>query len=431
MAKQTTVKRSQGEKVLNLVGQVSALNEFGDGVIKHREQVVKIARTLPGDTVEYSIPAVSPRYVYGILQKLKHQSPDRVESQCAAFDSGCGGCQWLHFNYSKQVLWKTRLVRELLVQRCQQDVKVNQCIAADKLEGFRNKISLKNVNGKLFFMQEFNDLAVSPSRCRVESEANQDIWRWLRSKKIPTEIEQIHVRSNHAQQLGIHFFVRSFNQNLKDFADNIRSHNPSVVGIGASLRDDYRIVAGKEFLTEVCGDLQFQIPLNGFFQTNAQQSKILLDLVVKSLKLGRAQTVLDLYSGVGFFSIALAQHCAKVVGIENNPGSVAAAVKNAALNQTNNCSFICDDVANGLKRFALAEFDSIVLDPPRSGCQEELLSELVRLHAEQIVYVSCSPSSLARDLKVLLKAGYRIGYCQPVDMFPHSSHVETIVRLSR
>lgn len=411
------------------VGQVVAMNEFGDGEIHGHRRTVKLARVVVGDQVRYSLPPGDKSYIYGELIKVIKTSEQRVDPQCKAFLQGCGGCQWLHFDYAEQLRWKTRILRDILKQRCPVPVKVHDIIPMEQPVAYRNKLSLRSEAGKLVNMQEFGDQAVSSAVCRVETLANQRARAVLVDLKPPRELLQVHVRSSEQGELGICLFATSLSPAIREWVDDVQAKLPELVGVGVQIGDQFSLLNGRDYLEYQAAGLAYQIPLNGFFQTNYSQAARLRELVIDQLAIGRGDSVLDLYCGCGFFSLPIARLARSVIGIENSATSTASAMANATRNGLTNIDFRTADTAAALQAFKPLQWQSILLDPPRQGCDAGALREILRLQAKRIVYVSCSPSALARDLKVLTAGGYLPRYCQPLDMFPHTAHMETVVTL--
>jgi 23S rRNA (uracil1939-C5)-methyltransferase len=406
---------------------VTGLNEYGDGVVQERGRVVKVARTVPGDRIVVRVPQDGRRYLYGELVKLARPSAKRVDPRCPAFTEGCGGCQWLQLDYAEQLHWKTRIVRDLLKQRCPVPIKVQDIIPMERPEAYRNKLSLRNEKGRLVFMQDFDGAVVAPEQCRVETLPNQAAWTFLRGLEAPPDLLQLHLRSALDGSVGACIFARQAGQPVRRFAEALLAG--PFAGVGAQVRQEWIHLGGREYLEHRVMGMDFRIPLNGFFQTNYVQAEALLGLALSQLGAGPGERVLDLYCGSGFFSLPLARRAREVLGVENNAASVDTARDNARRNGVTNARFEADDVARALEDLRPGDWQAILIDPPRSGCEPAVLEHILRLAPRRLVYVSCSPESLARDLKVLLKAGWRAAFCQPVDMFPHSFHTETVVRL--
>lgn len=424
--------KSEKKDRLTLDGQIVAMNEYGDGEIHARRRTIKVVRTVVGDQVSVRLPDNDKSYVYGELVKLIKPSPQRVDPQCSAFIDGCGGCQWLHFDYAAQLHWKNRILRDILKQRCNTQIRVNDIIPMKVPFDYRNKMSLRNVNGRFVNMQDFDNRIVAPLSCRVETIPNQIARKKLMSMTVPKNILQAHIRSTEDGCTGMHLFVSSITTETRQFAQKVFSEIKGLSGVLAQISEKKQeLLCGKNILEYNDNNLIYRIPLNGFFQTNYIQSRVLKDEVIRQLCIGRNDSVLDLYCGCGFFTLPAAKLAKSVLGVEDNAASTLNAAQNAKLNMIDNVQFTTADVAVSLRTLEPGRYPLIVLDPPRSGCTEEAIASIVRLAPRRIVYVSCSPSSLARDLKIFLKASYTVIHCQPIDMFPHTAHMETVVTLKK
>lgn len=407
--------------------EITSLGYSGEGVIKQKGMTVFVPRTVPGDRCRIRIRQVKEHYARGELVELKQASGIRVRSGCNAFENGCGGCQWLNINYQEQLRWKARLLKEALQFKGKMNFPVGEIIGMKEPFRYRNKLSLLNRNEKLVFMQENSDRTIILDHCRQEMEWNQKTFDALRKIPLPEEILQVHIRSVTEGNTGICFFVKKMTQNVNRACSRIMKEIKNVAGIGVAGYRDYHTVAGKSFLEQKVGGLIFRIPLNGFFQTNYTQARALQELVEKAA--GASGNLLDLYCGTGFFSLPLAEKMKKVTGVENNPEAIRNAATNAIINKISNTEFVAADVRTFLKDQRPGVYGTVILDPPRPGCEPEVLQELLRLRPQVLVYISCSPDSLVRDLKVLTEKQYKVTECRPVDMFPHTYHIETLVRL--
>jgi 23S rRNA (uracil1939-C5)-methyltransferase len=207
--------------------------------------------------------------------------------------------------------------------------------------------------------------------------------------------------------------------------------NPKKASVAVGVEE--HLLAGRDHIREKIGGLTFQISANSFFQTNAAQAERLFGLVLDATELGGSETVIDLYSGTGAISLLLARQCRWVYGVELAQAAVDDAAVNAAANAITNCTFLAGEV-----RFVLPSLiakgvnaEVVVADPPRAGFHPKALQALIRLGPARIVYVSCNPATLARDLADLVTGGYRLRWVQPIDMFPHTPHIEAVARLDR
>jgi 23S rRNA (uracil1939-C5)-methyltransferase len=279
-------------------------------------------------------------------------------------------------------------------------------------------------------MQDFDDTIITTKICKVETIPNQHARQILMSLPVPHEILQVHMRSTENGDLGMHLFVSKINESVRKFATDVSKKIKGLIGIVAQVKDTIEILWGQDHLQYIGSNLTYKIPLNGFFQTNYIQARRLLDITLKQLACTKKDNVLDLYCGCGFFTLPIATMTKNVLGIENNDASTSTAAENAVENELNNVQFKTKDVAIALRDLKPGEWHLALLDPPRMGCEESVLKELIRIAPRRIVYVSCSPSALAQDLKKLLAASYVVSYCQPLDMFPHTVHMETVVTLN-
>lgn len=419
----------------NIEARIEGLNEYGEGYFPLRNHIVKVGRTVPGDLVKVRLPAMVKRFVRAEAMELLEASPQRVALQiCPHFSDhaspflpGCGGCQWLHVNYPTQLKAKARIVNDLL-RRQGIKVVVQPVIGMENPQAYRNKMSLINSGGRLSFKKEYSDEAVFPLTCVQETLENQAIWEKLRDLPMPPELLQLHLRSVTAQ-VGVLLFVKQYTSAVETLAATIKGLDNRISGVAAASYRDYRLLQGSDNLEIELGNVSYGIPLNGFFQTNYHQALVLRDLAIARLELCPSDRVLDLFCGSGFFSLPIAKKVDSVLAVENNRESIQAAIKNAQRNRIGNARFVSADAAKSLQGQNANAFTVTLVDPPRSGCGPELLAQLIRLRPMRIVYVSCSPESLASDLAVLCKSDYKVIECQPVDMFPHTFHVETVVTL--
>jgi 23S rRNA (uracil1939-C5)-methyltransferase len=408
---------------------ITSLGYGGEGVSRKSQGTLFVPRTTPGDRVRVRIRQVKERYAHGELMDILKPSDQRVPSRCVSYEHGCGGCQWLHIQYEEQLRWKTRLLKDTLKFKGNMTFPVMDTIGMKDPYQCRNKLSLLNRDGDLVFMQENSDRSIRLDRCNQETLPNQKVYDRIRKIDLPEEILQVHLRSASDGSVGVCLFIKKMSMNVNRVCNRIMKENPEVKGIGVSGYRDYHTVAGKDFLEQKMKGLTFRIPLNGFFQTNYEQAQVMQDLLVKAAGAGKNDNILDLYCGAGFFSLPLAANFKTVTGVENHPESIRNAASNASLNRIQNARFAVADAGNFLKDQKPGFYQAIVLDPPRSGCDPAVLAELLRLRPRKIIYISCSPESLARDLSALTKNLYAVKLCRPVDMFPHTYHIETLVVL--
>lgn len=475
--------------MIRIETDIAGLNEYGEGIFRGKTETVKIPRAFPGDRVRVCFDPDGKPFVSGRLERLLRPSPDRVAPDCAAHAAGCGGCPWLGLDYARQLEWKQRILADVLARRAGLAVEVlptlgmapgPEALAGAGLDGtsgtgaadarlpdaggpgpagsgaagtqlagagsagrplgYRNKMSLVNAAGRMAFLKDHSEEPVFPALCGVATPPIARVWQAIRDWELPPEILQVHLRSGGAE-VGVDFFVKRLTQPVHELAGRLMQL-PGVAGVGASSYRSHEHLTGRDHVEEAVAGWRYRIPLNGFFQTNTTMAEALLRLVLA--RLGSGESLLDLYCGGGFFTIPAARQFGRVLGVENNAGSIAAAGQNWRLNQSAGTEktgptgrnrlrplepeFRCADVAQALASLKPGAWQTMLLDPPRSGCGEAVVRQILRLAPRRIVYVSCSPESLARDLKAL--AGhYRVVFCQPVDLFPHTFHMEAVVVL--
>ena len=409
---------------------VNGMDRHGMALYKSGQQTLFINRAVEGDRVKIRVLNIKNKYGSAELLNVITPSPFRIVSSCEDYDRGCGGCQWLHINYEKQLEIKTRIVREDMSRIAGVKTPVAKTAGMSDTQAFRNKLSLLVKNNRAGMTRENSIELININTCRQELPLNRKIHEGIKGMSIPDPVTQIHIRSTTGGVAGVSLYASRKDPKITGFIQMLMKQFPEICGIEVAANRDNHLT-GSEFITERIGNVSYRIPHNGFFQTNYCQAAVLLNFVETFLKPSSMESLLDIYCGVGFFALALAGKYKRVAGIEENANSVRYAVENSAANGITNSNFFADDAAAGLQKCKTGEYDSILLDPPRSGCAPEVLDQIVRLSPKKIVYVSCFPESLARDTTVFLKAGYKVDRIQPVDMFPHTSHVETVVRFFR
>ena len=409
---------------------ITTLNEAGFGMGQTGGQFVAVARTAPGDVVVTGPPASRERWTHAPLVQVVKPGPDRVTPPCPAFEKGCGGCQWQHLSYPAQTAWKEKTLAGVLRGRGGFTGRLNALVPSPT-EGYRNKLSLKNENGRAVFVPEFEG-TLSPAECRVQTAALQKAWAFLRTQRLPRGVDQLHLRSNEQGQVGVHVFANRHGTSGFEILRLI----PGFVGAGVTLAGGgtYQVWGGEAYLKQtvtLAGGRQvsYLVPHNGFFQTNEAQASALLNVVRREA--GQKGRLLDLYCGSGFFALALADLFDEVVGIEVNTQSVEAARQSALLSGVTKAQFLAGDLGPVLAQLGRSKDEVAVIDPPREGLLPQALAALTERAPRRLVYVSCYPVALARDLKRLAAAGWKARSCSPVDMFPHTSHVEAVLTLER
>ena len=410
--------------------ELNSLSYGGQALYKSRDLVLFVPKGLPEDVVNIKINKIKKNYGTAEITEIVKPSSMRVNPRCKAFEKGCGGCQWLHFNYQSQLFWKTKIVRDALKHIGKINVKVDPIIGVKNPLKYRNKLSLhRDRAGKIGLCEENTHSIVEFDECMQEMPFNVEAYNALKHVKFKNGISQIHIRCNREGDIGIYFYCDRIDSSMQNFARELSKKIKRLKGAGASTYNSYSTVYGEPYITEEIGKVKYTIPHNSFFQTNYEQIQSLLKVVRNFTNSAESDEILDLYCGVGLFALDLARSCRKITGIENNMEAIRGAKYNAKLNRINNVEFHACDAGEGMRNFRTGSLKTLILDPPRTGCDKKAISEIIRVRPENIIYVSCAPDTLSRDLVIFKNSGYSIEACRPIDMFPQTYHVETVVKL--
>ena len=423
---------------------ITSLALGGEGVARHDGKVIFVPRGLPGDRVRATIVRPKKRYASARIDSITGHSPHRVESGCAWFERGCGGCQWLELPYAEQLRWKERLLRDALdrIGRFEtHSLPIEKIIPAERISGCRSKYSATlSVDGNLGLCIENSKSVLPIDLCPMESPSCNRALAAFRGvldgpdgSQIRSLVNQVHVRaSEDDKSVSLCFFAITNHPILGKCAREM-VENGAISAAGVSLKRGFDHLAGERSLLIRCGEIEYDVPTDVFFQTNYDAAEKLLQLVRDGVDLPRGSTILDLYSGVGFFSLDLALRGFRVTGVEGHPAGVAAAKRTARKLRVKS-TFVRRRVDTGLfepETELASRYDAVILDPPRSGCGVEIANRMCDLEPATIVYVSCAPDTLARDLRTMVDRGYEIIRCTPLDMFPQTYHVESVTILVR
>ncbi|HET7263731.1 MAG TPA: 23S rRNA (uracil(1939)-C(5))-methyltransferase RlmD [bacterium] len=429
----------------------------GRGVGRLDGFVVFVPDTAPGDRVRARLWRVRSGYGEADLVGIESPSHVRTAAPCPHFGP-CGGCTWQHLTYDAQTAAKESIVRESLAHLGGlRDVEVRPIVRMAAPWYYRNKMEFSFHPGGIgLHRRGAFDKIVPIASCYLESPRTniilQEVDAFARTSGLSCYDPRTHtgmlrqVVIREAKNTGevMVALVTAAREvpGLRGLADRLRAAVPEIVsvahGINAGPSDgvpltDVTIVAGRPHIREILSGLTFRIGLETFFQTNTVQAEHLVRAVEADAGLRGGETVFDLYCGVGTFSLALARRAARVLGIEIVAPAIEAARENAVLNGIANAEF-----ASGDARLMLPQIleragrpDVLVLDPPRSGAGGRVMRKVAATGARRIVYVSCNPTTLAPDLKELIAAGYIARHAQPLDLFPHTYHVECVVLAER
>ncbi len=446
------------KSIKNLVGtralvKISDLSHDGEGVGRLEKLVIFIPGALPGEEVEVEIKSLHKNYLRSKLIDITTKSPDRVTPPCPYFFT-CGGCQLQQLAYQGQLAWKESRVKEALNRIGKLKLPVLPIIGMDHPYRYRNKARFhviaegdkirtgffKNKSRQIIEIEDcliqhpLNMLAIKAIRKALE----ETLTRKETDRKIFTDIYEAELRSSFATgQVLITLGFRGKTDSLVFGEDFTKSISDSlgdklaglVIKTGSNKDLRYQLLKGNPFIEERIEPFRYKISPRSFFQVNPLQAKELFELAAAYA--GNPRTAFDLYCGTGNFALYMSQAASEVIGIDSEAEAIKDARENAAINRINNIKFMqmpIEEAKNALEKGERPI--TVILDPPRGGCSASLLQTISEIKPERIVYISCNPATLARDLGHLQQNGFQAIKAQSIDMFPQTSHIETIVLLS-
>ncbi|MEF9918726.1 MAG: 23S rRNA (uracil(1939)-C(5))-methyltransferase RlmD [Eubacterium sp.] len=431
------------------------ITHSGEGVGREENMIVFVDGGVPGDKAEVEITTLKKTYALGKILNIIEPSPERVEPACPYFGK-CGGCQLLHVNYAEQLRIKGKMVKDAIERIGDlKTVEVEPVIGMENPTRYRNKAQYKIDKKGMGFYEKKSHHIIPITDCLTQPKSCSDVIKTFNElvKTAELSIYNEHVRkgylrgilqrTNLAGENMIIIIVNGKSLSKKEIMiDAILKGIPNVKSIfvnvntskgNAILGKKSTHIYGQMRLDEVIGELHYSISPNSFFQVNSIQTKVLYDLVKKMADLKGSETLFDLYCGTGTIGLYLAKGAKEIYGIEIVGDAVRDARENAELNKIENATFIEGkaEIETGKLVEKGIKPDIIVLDPPRKGCEPEILEMIHTLKTKKVIYVSCNPSTLARDLKIMAENGYNVDTIQPIDLFPGTGHVETVVKLTR
>jgi 23S rRNA (uracil1939-C5)-methyltransferase len=428
-------------RIDRLVFQGNGMGRLADG------RVVFVPCAAPGDEVEIAVRGRAGDFAQADLLRVVAPGPDRVAPPCPHFGR-CGGCQWQHLAYPAQLAWKRRVLEELLRRVGKlQAVEVREPLAPAGPWEYRARAQFKVARRGhpcLGFHQRDTHTVVDIGRCPLLSPALNAVLRTLREMRTPDlaalfpGVREVWVAAAAGTpDVLVSLFAPPRERGaVRLLFHTLRAEVPGLRGavlLAGEPRENPRVADwhGEPALREEVAGRRFRIGATAFFQVSGVAAGALTTLVLEAAALTGGERVLDLYAGVGTFTVPLAHRAAETVGLEAHPAAAADGAHNLADNGCPAARMLRSDVEQGLADLApRGPWDVLVLDPPRQGCSPRVLELLAGAAPRRVVYVSCDPSTLARDLGRLARLGYVARWLQPVDLFPHTFHLETVALLT-
>ena len=446
-------------EIINTI--IEDLTHEGAGVARVNGYALFVPQALVGEHVKVKVIKVNKGYGFGRLLEVLDKSSERIDDVPCPIFKQCGGCQLQHLSYQGQLKQKQKQVKDVLERIGKiTDVTIHPTLGMSEPWRYRNKaqVPFADREGGLvagFYQKGSHDI-IEMNQCLIQHEENDQV-----VKVVKEVAKQLGVRGYDEKthqgllrhvvarygvntgQLMIVLVTRTEElPNKQKFIATIKSEIPHVTSIVQNINtkrtnvifgDKTVVLSGEEYIVDTIGDIKFEISARSFYQVNPQQTKVLYEKALEFAQLTGEEVVIDAYCGIGTISLFLAQKAKHVYGVEIVPEAISDAKRNANLNDIDNVDFAVGEAekvipwwyAQGIRA------DTIVVDPPRKGCDQALLDTIIEMKPKRVVYVSCNPATLARDLRILEDAGFKTIEVQPVDMFPHTAHVEVIALIEQ
>ncbi|MGS2778014.1 23S rRNA (uracil(1939)-C(5))-methyltransferase RlmD [Robertmurraya sp. GLU-23] len=438
---------------------IKRLGINGEGVGYFKKQVVFVPGALPGEEVVVEATKVQPKFAEARIKKIRKKSEHRVAPPCPVYEE-CGGCQLQHLDYRQQLVEKKDIVKQSLERHTKLNVEkldIRDTLGMENPWNYRNKSQFQvgQRDGKLLAgLYGINShKLVDIQHCAVQhsatNKATSTVKKILQDLKVSvynektrkgivrTIVARIGVKT---EELQIVLITSQRELPYKDeIVARIKQALPEVTSIVQNVNgqktslifgDETRLLEGREFIQETLGELEFELSARTFFQLNPEQTVNLYNEVKEAAGLTGVEKVVDAYCGVGTIGLWLADGAEEIRGMDVIADSIEDAEKNAERHGISHATYVVGKAEQVLPKWAKEGWkpDVLVVDPPRTGLDQQLLNTILKVKPKKIVYVSCNPSTLAKDISVLVSK-YKVGYIQPVDMFPQTSHIESVTSL--
>jgi 23S rRNA (uracil1939-C5)-methyltransferase len=442
----------------------------GKGIAKIDGFTVFVDRAVAGDIIAARIIKKKKSYAEAVVDRLIAPSAFRVEEKCC-YSGFCGGCKWQFLDYWQQIHYKRQHVQESLEHIGSiKDLAVHETIPSSKIFEYRNKMEFSCSDRRWLLPKEMGQArpdntfalglhvpgtfykVLDTQVCLLQPELGNhildDVRQYIKNSDQPVYGLRSHVgfwrfvmlrHSSAYDQWMVNLITASEDRaQVSPLAQRLMEKYPAVTSVvnnvtarnaGIAVGEYELLLAGQDHLKDTIGGFEFMVSANSFFQTNTEGAGVLYRQTKEFAGLQGGETVLDLYSGTGTIAIYLSDSAGRIIGIEQAASAVADAEKNCQLNGISNCRFIQGQVETCLSRVDERP-DVVIIDPPRTGMHKDVVKQVLELAPARMVYVSCNPATMARDVG-MMKEAYHVSAVQPVDMFPHTYHIESVVRLDR
>jgi 23S rRNA (uracil1939-C5)-methyltransferase len=464
-------KQKKERKVLPDI-TITDISSEGMGIARVEGKVIFVEKAMPGDVVDVEVHKSKKSWAEGVISTLKKASDLRVKPECQHFGV-CGGCKWQHIPYAQQLGFKKKIVADAFERIGKVSFpELPEVLGCENNFFYRNKLEFAFTDRKWLTEEEIksgqsfeqrNALGfhvpgsfsgvIDVEKCWLQPDPSNEIRLAVKQFALDNGYTFFNLKEQHGllrnlmvritaigEILVLVSFFENDTEKIEALLNFIADRFPQITSLQFvvnSKRNDtiydqeLKTFKGKDHILEQLGDYKFKVGAKSFFQTNSNQAKVLYDITKEFAGLKKEDVVYDLYTGVGSIALYVSGECKRVVGVEQIEAAIADAKENAKLNGVENCSFYAGDVRMVLNPDFIAtngKPDVVITDPPRAGMHEDVVKTLLQLAAPKIVYVSCNPATQARDLQ-LLSEKYEVKRVQPVDMFPHTTHIENVAEL--
>jgi len=454
--------------------RIEDIGAEGKALARIGEMVVFTKLAIPGDVVDLQVTKKRKRYQEAFVKEFKSYSKDRIDAFCEHFGT-CGGCKWQMLPYRKQLEYKQKQVRDQLKRIGKIDMpEILPILGSEKDTFYRNKLEFTFSNKRWLTFDEVEegleinkpnalgfhvpglfDKVININKCWLQPDPSNSIRNFINDYAQKEKLSFFDIKeqngllrtliirtSSTGEVMAIVTFYDNDNENITALLEALRNEFPEITsllyvinrkGNDTIFDQDVHVFSGRDYIMEEMEGLKFKIGPKSFYQTNSAQAYALYKVARSFADFNGNETVYDLYTGTGTIANFVAHQVKRVVGIEYVPDAIADAKINAELNNLKNTAFFAGDIKDLLNEEFIRQNgrpDVVITDPPRAGMHTDVVQSIIKISPERIVYVSCNPATQARDL-ALLDEFYQIEKIQPVDMFPHTHHVENVVLLNK
>lgn len=393
--------------------KIEKLDHYGRGITKLDNKTIFVENALPDEIVEINIIKEKKKYSEANVSKYFQKANNRIEPNCPYYNS-CGGCNIMHLSYKDQLKFKQNKIENIIKKYLNEQIKINNIVASDKIEFYRNKVTFQ-VREKIGFYKEHTYDIINIDNCIISDKLINKSIKYLKNLNLK-EINKIICRTGLDELMII---IETQNKNL-----DITPLKEIASSIYLKINNKYIHAYGNKNIYEKLENYKFKISPDSFFQVNIDTCSKLYNKVKEYI--GSNKNVIDLYCGTGTIGIFISKNN-NVIGIEINEYAIKDAEENKKINKIDNINFICGDSGKKLKQLKFNP-NIIIVDPPRSGLNKETINNILKFGSKEIIYISCDPMTFVRDLNILNKY-YDIKEITPFDMFPNTYHIENIAYL--